>query len=90
MFNIDWSDPQTFWLNVTNVVLLLTTVICLAVVVYGVGREVLARLRQRMPILARETSPHVSSFPELGLTMADGGEPVSENKPRRGRISPLR
>jgi hypothetical protein len=85
MFTLDWNDPRTFWLNVTNVVLILVTLICIAVVAYGVMRELWLRFRQRMPILVRESGDaHALHMPELGLTMADGGEPIPPS-PKRAR-----
>ena len=85
MFTLDWTDPRTFWLNVTNVVLIAVTLICVAVVAYGVMRELWARLRHRMPIVVRDTGDvHALHMPELGLTMADGGEPL----PRAGKRAP--
>jgi hypothetical protein len=83
MFTLDWTDPRTFWLNVTNVVLIAVTLVCVAVVAYGVMRELWARLRHRMPILTREQGDvHALHMPELGLTMADGGEPVANTEKR--------
>jgi hypothetical protein len=91
MFTLDWSDPRTFWLNVTNVVLISVTLICVAVVAYGVMRELWLRMRRRLPILMRETGDaHALDMPELGLTMADGGEPLArtrepQQRPKRAR-----
>jgi hypothetical protein len=84
MFTLDWSDPRTFWLNVTNVVLIAVTLICVAVVAYGVMRELWLRLRHRIPILMREAGDvHALNMPELGLTMADGGEPLAKPRERQ-------
>ena len=87
MFTLDWTDPRTLWLNVTNVVLIAVTLICVAVVAYGVMRELWVRLRHRIPILMRETGDmHVRHMPDLGLTMADGGEPLPKaGKRARGK-----
>ncbi len=84
MFTLDWSDPQIFWLNVTNWVLLIVTVVCLAVVAYGAIREALKRLHVRIPIGVREPmDPHMAAIPDLGLTMADGGEKVEVKDPEQ-------
>jgi hypothetical protein len=78
MLGTNWNDPQTLWLNLTNLALGLATVLALAVLVAGVARELVLRRRR-----AREASgldsevAHMLRIPELGLTMADGGEPVS-------------
>jgi hypothetical protein len=68
----DLSDPNTFWLNVTNIALGLVTAICCAVVGYGVIQEVLARFRSRKAI---EADDHIL-LSDLGLTMADGGKRI--------------
>jgi hypothetical protein len=63
--------------------------VCCAIVAYGVVQELAARRRKRAAIagLDREVSDLVSGYdshafrtPELGLTMADGGEPVNPAK----------
>jgi hypothetical protein len=87
MFALDWSDPQTLWLNLTNLALGVVTLLAVLVVGGAVGQELWARRRK-----AREAedaaSPHVFAVPELGLTMADGGEPLppaSEKEQSRKR-----
>jgi len=71
MFN--FSDPQTFWLNVTNSVLGLVTIVCFIAVSVSAIKELVERLRA--PETADDHSLYVG---ELGLTMADGGKPVDE------------
>ena len=73
----DWSDPNTFWLNLTDIVLGLVTLACVAIVGTAVLREVFSRLAKRV-----HADSHALAVPELGLTMADGGEPV---KPDTGK-----
>jgi hypothetical protein len=75
---VDWSDPETFWLNVTNAALGLVTFIALLVVGGAVVTELLHRMRARLS--ATETEPHRMMVPELGATMADGGEKVKDDK----------
>jgi hypothetical protein len=72
----DLSDPNTFWLNVTNISLGLVTLICLAVVGYSVVQEVLVRYRNRKTI---EADDHAFLATDLGLTMADGGERIKKS-----------
>lgn len=96
MFGINWSDPQTLWLNVTNLGLGIVVLICLGVVGYGIFRDLIAR-RASVPqsevdrvvggILAREEPSHAFHTPELGWTMADGGEPEQpkQKESARGR-----
>lgn len=74
----DWSDPNTFWLNVTDIVLGLVTLACVAFVGQAVLREVYARLAQRLTIHPHHEDAHSLALTELGLTMADGGEPIDQ------------
>jgi hypothetical protein len=64
------TDPTTFWLNFTNIVLGAVTLICVAVVARVVYREV-AFMRKRRKV---DADDHAFMIPELGFTMADGGE----------------
>ncbi|HEX9655046.1 MAG TPA: hypothetical protein VGA99_15170 [bacterium] len=77
MFN--FTDPETFWLNVTNLGLGIVTFICCAVLAGGVLKEVVERLRARVRVPV-EQDDHAFVMPQLGLTMADGGE--REDKPK--------
>ncbi len=72
----DLSDPNTFWLNVTNIALGLVTLICCAVVGYSVVQEVLIRYRNRKVV---EADDHAFLATDLGLTMADGGERLEKS-----------
>ena len=79
----DWftSDPDTMWLNITNAVLGLCVLVCVAVAVVGIGRDLLAKARESAR--NREVfvyDSHAMLLPDLGLTMADGGEPISNNE----------
>ena len=78
------SDPSTYWLNITNALLGLVTLICCIAVGIGIVQELAAR-RKRSASLSKidtEVADLVSSFgdghafhiPTLGVTMADGGE----------------
>ncbi len=70
----NWADPKTLWLNITNVVLALVCLTCWALVLGAVVKQVMARAKNRSRDLALD--PHTLAIPELGTTMADGGEPV--------------
>ena len=83
MFN--FNDPETFWLNVTNIALGVVTVICLVAVAGVVFREIFERLRARAAVLV-EKDDHAFVMPELGLTMADGGERLD----RPGKPEPVK
>jgi hypothetical protein len=74
---------------VMNVALGAVVVVCCFAVAYGVVQEIAARRRKRAAAagLDREVSDLVAAYdghafhsPELGLTMADGGEPVKKEK----------
>jgi|WetSurMetagenome_2_1015567.scaffolds.fasta_scaffold1218625_1 hypothetical protein len=73
----DLNDPNTFWLNVTNIALGIVTLICCVVVGYGVVQEVLERARKRKENLV-EDDDHALLVTDLGITMADGGERVDK------------
>ena len=64
------NGPDTFWLDFTNIALGLVTLACVLVIAAGVGRELLYRLRRR----AVTEDDHAFATPDLGVTMADGGE----------------
>ena len=85
------SDPSTYWLTFMNVALgVLTLIGCIAVGI-GVIQELAARRKKAaVSPLDREVADLVASFqdghafhtPELGLTMADGGEDVDKKEKR--------
>jgi len=84
MFGVNWSDPQTLWLNVTNLALGAVTLAAVLVAAGAVARELLfqhRRVREADGIDAEHGAmfpvmPHTLHVPGLGLTMADGGVPV--------------
>ena len=70
----DWTDPQTFWLNLTNAFLGLVCLAALATVVGVTAYDLVARWLAQREFMPR-TEPHAFQVPALGLTMADGGVP---------------
>lgn len=68
MYAPDGTD--VFWLNFTNIALGLVTLVCVIAVVAGVLHELGHRLTQGK----RLADDHAFETPELGVTMADGGE----------------
>jgi len=87
MFPFNSADPETHWLVFTNLVLGLVVVICAAVMLAGVAHELILRWRKRHLLEAeidrdmRElTRGHAFDVPGLGITMADGGEPLASPK----------
>jgi hypothetical protein len=80
---VDWGDPETFWLNATNAVLGIVTVVAFLMVAGAVLNEVLIRVRKR--IASSIEDPHTFHAPLLGATMADGGERIERpGKPEGG------
>jgi hypothetical protein len=77
MYGADGSD--TFWLDFTNIALGLVTLVCVIVVVAGVVRE----LGHRLTHAKKLTDDHAFDTPELGLTMADGGERIDRRRSDR-------
>jgi hypothetical protein len=88
MSNYDW----VFWLNVTNIALGVIVVLAVLLVAYGVVWELLIRHKKQsgvrdvnaeMQAMLHNEFGHSLAVPELGLTMADGGEHVKpeEKKP---------
>jgi tetrahydromethanopterin S-methyltransferase subunit D len=78
-------DSETLWLNVMNGALGIVVLICLAVIVGGVIYEFAVRSRRRAAIVRNADNEvramldnHSFNVPGLGLTMADGGEPIDE------------
>jgi hypothetical protein len=86
MLAINWNDPETYWLNITNIWLGVVVLICLIVVAFSVVQEFRARSRKRATerdldrevkdLVANYTGANALDIPGLGLTMADGGEPL--------------
>jgi hypothetical protein len=82
------SDPSTYWLTITNIGLGVVTLICCFAVAFGVVQELAAKRKKKAALSAldHEVSDLTASFgdghafqiPQLGLTMADGGEPAVE------------
>ena len=82
-------DQDLFWLNTANVLLGVVCLICFGVLAIGLFRELQVRVR-RHKTLATEIDGdmrtmmgdgHAFNVPGLGLTMADGGQPI--RKPGR-------
>ena len=74
MYAPDAND--TFWLNFTNIALGLVTLVCVIAVAAGVLQELGHRLAHGKKL----ADDHAFETPELGLTMADGGERLDESK----------
>jgi len=102
MFGIDWADPQTMWLNIANLVVGLATVGAVIVLLWGVAVEIWHKAAKRRSMIAgldtevnslvRSYDAHSLHLPDLGLTMADGGDPAPKAQPKakRARKRPTR
>ena len=78
---LNWSDPDSTWLTITNIVLGVVVVLCVAVMLGGIAHEFISRAGKRRRIdaeLDRDmrhlNDDHAFDSPTLGITMADGGE----------------
>ncbi len=69
----DLSDPKTFWLNITNIGLGFVVFICCLAVGRAFLRDLFERRSQRVNA-GVAFDDHTFMEPELGITMADGGE----------------
>lgn len=85
------GENWTMWLNITNLALGVVTLIALLVVFFAVGWDLLVRKVGKAPAVnlnnidadlkvLLHSGSHSFSIPDLGLTMADGGERVSTPK----------
>lgn len=82
MFNVDWGDSETLWLNITNALLGLVVVAAVGMLVFTSAYQLVRRWLTRRQLTTRDVTdllraagPHAYLDPKLGLTMADGGEP---------------
>jgi hypothetical protein len=85
------GENWTMWLNITNFALGIVTLIALLLVFLAVGWDLLLRkVRAPKPNWSNvdadlramiHAGSHTLSVPELGLTMADGGERIDRSKP---------
>ncbi len=73
----DLSDPRS-WTYFTNWVLVVVAFIAAGFIGYGVLREKRARQANRGQSV---NDAHTFVLPDLGITMADGGEKVTAKKP---------
>ena len=84
----DPTDPAVLWLNIMNFALGLVCLVCIGIIAVAVAREITARLRLRAPLTGPVETPaaddHGFFTPDLGYTMADGGEPVKKERPATG------
>jgi hypothetical protein len=75
----DFLNSETGWLNLTNAVLGIVVLVCLIVVGRAVIKEIYVRAAKRVRV-PLEQDKHAFNLQSLGITMADGGEAINENK----------
>lgn len=81
------QESEMFWLNATNIALGLVVLVCAIVLAGAVLKAVLERSKALKEIdhdMRNLADSHAFEVPGLGLTMADGGEPVQKPH-RKGR-----
>jgi hypothetical protein len=76
------SNASTLWVNLTNILLGMATILCLGIVIYAAAKEVIVRAAKKSKAQVREHDAHVFEVPELGLTMTDGGEKLYDDDER--------
>jgi hypothetical protein len=69
-------DSDLFWLYLVNIALGVVTLVCVLAVAGALVRELAPRLKRRLAIV----DTHAFHTPELGATMADGGQPVAKDQ----------
>lgn len=83
------NEAEVLWLNWTNIILGLVVLVCFVLVAGAGALDVIGRLRKRSAAYREidhdmealgSFDDHAFHTPELGLTMADGGERVDEPK----------
>jgi hypothetical protein len=74
----DTNDPAVLWLVITNLAMGAVMLVCFILLGGAILREVFGRMRA-----PHTADDHAFALPELGLTMADGGE--REDTPSKKR-----
>jgi hypothetical protein len=78
----DLLQAETYWLSLTNIILGGATLACLLSVGWVVVKEVAGRVRERALVASFEDD-HSFVLPDLGITMADGGERLDKPADRK-------
>jgi hypothetical protein len=90
------GENWTMWLNITNFALGIVTLIALLLVFFCVGWDLLVRKTEKSAVRVDLSNidadlkallhgSHSLTIPELGLTMADGGEKIGPPKSKASR-----
>jgi hypothetical protein len=75
----EFGDPKTFWLTVTNIALGVVTGICILFLGKSLFQEIVQRVRAEKRATTK-VDEYSYMVPELGLTMADGGERLDKDR----------
>jgi hypothetical protein len=78
------AGPDTLWLDFANVLLGLVTLLCVAVV----GAGVVVELMQRLRVADLAEDAHALAAPDLGVTIAGGGERLDRHDRPRTKAWP--
>jgi hypothetical protein len=68
------TDSAVLWLNITNFAMLGAVIVCCVLLGGAILREILGKVRKPATSPTLADDGHAFHMPELGLTMADGGE----------------
>jgi hypothetical protein len=82
------KDPATFWLEVTNFGLGVLVLVCCVVLLVAIVRGVSERRRRALGVIL-DIRDLNAAHAKLGVTMADGGLPLSESKHAPGAPAEL-
>ena len=72
----DFSDPRG-WQNITNMLLLAVAVVAAVYVAIGAYKQARSKSGKVAGSFGHE-DPHTLVLPDLGITMADGGEKIEK------------
>jgi hypothetical protein len=72
----DFSDPRG-WQNITNMLLLAVALVAAVYVAIGAFKQARSKSRNAAGSYGHE-DPHTLVLPDLGITMADGGEKIEK------------
>lgn len=75
------KDDWVFWLNITNIALGVIVVMAVLMVAFAVVSELVSRRRKSLTVANHDAElaamlQYGRSVPGLGVTMADGGDPL--------------
>lgn len=80
------ASSDEAWLNSTNAILGGVVAVCLLVFAFAAFQTVMDRVRARARSRAHFVfDDHAMTIPDLGLTMADGGERVDGERNRKSK-----